>query len=97
MSWSFLNSDGTPFNLAAYAEIHMQVRKKAGDPVVFEGTLTDGEFSKTSNVVSLAIQIPDDIFGRYQFDIDLIKADGEIWTPIFGTINIRKQITIQTA
>jgi len=96
-SWEFKNSDGSTYSLAAYTEVHMQVRSKVGSTVVIEAWLTEGDFTKSGNVLSLSILVPISLKGNYRFDIDLIKANGDIWTPIGGVLNVREQITIQTA
>lgn len=94
-SWEFKNSDGTAYSLSSYTEVHMQVRQKVGSTVVIEATLTDGDFTKTGNLLSLSILVPTTLKGNYRFDIDLIKANGDIWTPIAGVLAVREQITIQ--
>ncbi|HMX86534.1 MAG TPA: hypothetical protein PKD14_11405 [Saprospiraceae bacterium] len=96
-TWEFNNPDGTEFSLATYTEVHIQVRKTPGSAVVMEGTLTDGEFTKSGNLLTVNIDVPTNISGNYKYDIDLIKANGDVWTPISGTLKIRPQITIQTA
>lgn len=94
-TFEFKNADGTSFSLAAYTEIHCQLRKKAGAAVEVEAWKTEGDIIVSGNLLTIKLLIPEDIKGNYKYDIDLIKADGTIWTPIWGTMSIREQITIQ--
>lgn len=94
-TFEFKNADGTTYSLASYNEAHIQIRKTAGSTVVVEGSIDGGEITKSGNLLTVKLVIPSDISGNYKYDIDLLKADGSVWTPIWGTLKIREQITIQ--
>lgn len=94
---TFLNDDDTPYDLSIYEEINMQIRKKPGAEVVASGSLTGGEFGITGedqNILSCeAVDIPDNIKGVYQFDVEFIATDIHE-TLLRGTVNIVEEITV---
>jgi hypothetical protein len=97
-AWSatFNNDDDSPYDLSIYDEIQMQIRKKSGSEVIASGTLTGGEFAiagEDQNILSLEnVDIPSDVKGVYQFDIEFIAEDVHE-TLIRGTLPIVEQIT----
>jgi hypothetical protein len=103
MVWNqeFIFSDDLddPIDLSQYDEIHLQCRKKKGDPVIFEAKLTTGEFVVSgvdNDKLTINVQIPNDCQGNYHYDTDFI-GDSANDPYLYGQIVIKYQITEQTA
>ena len=86
---------GNYIDFSQYTEIHLQCRKKKGEPVIFEAKLTDGDFvvsGADNTYLTLIVQIPAISEGSYQYDMDFIAA-GVNDPLLYGPIIIKSQIT----
>jgi len=102
MVWNqeFIFSDyiDDPIDLSQYTEIHLQCRKKKGDPVIFEAKLSAGEFvvsGADNDTLTINVAIPASSQGNYQYDMDFIATDVNDCY-LKGSIIITPQITETT-
>jgi hypothetical protein len=99
-TWNGISSiifskDGIPLSLSG-SQIDMQFRKDVDAPVTFELSTTNGGIVITDPSNGIIQIVPTLItmqYGTYQYDLEIILADGTVKTYMKGTWKIVPDIT----
>lgn len=93
------NPNGSLVNLTGYTGL-MQVRKKAGDPLIAEFKTSDSTMVLGGVNGTIDLDQPGSVTkdwppGEYQYDIELYSSGGRIYCILEGAFEIKPNITVE--